>query len=101
MDGKDVLRMDYTHKFCELRDAKIEIERLKNQVRHWENQSDDLRKENIWLRAESERLLKSLKPAAEVLDIAQAMLEQSIHHPQILAAYKLLRNAIAATEGKE
>ena len=36
------------------------------------------------------------KQAMEMLDVSQALLEHSQHHPKILAAYEALRAALAA-----
>ena len=44
------------------------------------------------------RLREALDQAAEALDLAQALLERSSHHSQILAAYKLARAALAGKE---
>ena len=44
------------------------------------------------------RLREALNQAAEALDLAQALLEKSSHHPKILEAY---RKASAVLAGKE
>ena len=46
------------------------------------------------------RLREALNQAAEALDLAQALLERSSHHPKILEAYKQARAALAGKEDK-
>ena len=48
--------------------------------------------------AKIERLQEALNQAAEALDLAQALLERSSHHPKILEAYRQARAALAGKE---
>ena len=50
--------------------------------------------------AEIERLRATLNQTVKALDLAQALLERSRHHPEILEAYKQARAALAGKEDK-
>jgi hypothetical protein len=54
----------------------------------------DINPEAIELMRGIAGFLKALTEARDALDIAQAMLEYSQHHPRILAAYQLVRAAV-------
>ena len=49
---------------------------------------------------EAKALRATLNQAAEALDLAQALLERSSHHPKILEAYRQARSALAGKEDK-
>ena len=76
-----------------LKERDAEIERLKDAV-----QERDGVIEMILLR--ELRLREALNQAAEALDLAQALLERSSHHPKILEAYKQASAALPRKEGK-
>ena len=71
-----------------MRERDAEIERLREAV-----QERDGVIERVLLR--ELRLRATLNQAAEALDLAQALLERSSHHPKILEAYRQARAALA------